>query len=440
MTSAPSGPPQVIGIAADDLTGANDSLVQFAGAGWTSRLALGGLDPQLAGSTLATVTDSRALPHDAAATVTADAVAQLLEAGADRLYVKIDSTMRGSITAQIDGALRGWQQHHGGAFAVVCPAYPAMGRTVDQGQLRVNGEPVESTAVGRDPVTPVSTSDLSTLIPGSRSIRLGDGTATEHAHRLAEAAGTDGATVVVDAVTDADLDQLAAALSELGPWAVPVGSAGLAAALAARWGSDAGLTEQPGLTGSPAERVLVVVSSLHDVSRSQAVQLISAAADDDLLVLRPALADVRTRASALAWAAAQELPVSQRTTLLLSPTDRGSAPNTLTGAEIADGLAAIAGVLLAEAILPQTAATSRQAALVLMGGDGARAVLRETAAQSVVVAGALQEGVPVGVVDGGTAHGLRVVTKAGGFGNPDSLTDIVHQLCTPSPLSPEALP
>ncbi|MBG6189984.1 uncharacterized protein YgbK (DUF1537 family) [Arthrobacter sp. CAN_A212] len=435
MTSAPSGPARVIGIAADDLTGANDSLVQFAGAGWTSRLALGGLDPQHTGSTLATVTDSRALPPAAASAVTADAVARLLVAGADRLYVKIDSTMRGSIPAQIDGALHTWRQHHAGAFAVVCPAYPAMGRTVAQGQLLVNGEPVESTSVGRDPVTPVSTSDLSTLIPGSRSIRLGNGTATEQAHRLAEASGHEGATVVVDAVTDADLDQLAAALSELGPWAVPVGSAGLAAALASRWGSDAGLSVLSRSASSPTGPVLIVVSSLHDVSRGQAERLINESADDDLLVLRPALTDVRSRASALAWAAAQERSVAQQATLLLSPTDRGNTPDALTGAEIADRLAAIAGVVLAESILPQSTA----AALVLMGGDGARAVLRETVAQSVVVAGALQEGVPVGVVDGGTAHGLRVVTKAGGFGTPDSLTDIVHQLCNLSPSS-EALP
>ncbi|GAA1117752.1 four-carbon acid sugar kinase family protein [Arthrobacter flavus] len=436
MTATPSGPPQVIGIAADDLTGANDSLVQFAGAGWTSRLALGGLDSQFTGSTLATVTDSRALPHDAAGTVTADAVAQLLVAGADRLYVKIDSTMRGSIPGQIDGALRTWRQQHAGAFAVVCPAYPAMGRTVDQGQLRVNGDPVESTSVGRDPVTPVSTSELATLIPGSRSIRLGVGTATEHAHFLGEAAGMEAGTVVVDAVTDDDLDRLAAALSELGPWAVPVGSAGLAAALASHWGADAGLASRTGSTTSAAGRVLIVVSSLHDVSRGQAERLISESTDDDLLVLRPALADVRSRAAALAWVEARELSGAQRVTLLLSPTDRGSTPDALTGAEIAEGLAAIAGVVLTDIILPQPAGT----ALVLMGGDGARAVLRETAAHSVVVAGALQEGVPVGVVDGGTAHGLRVVTKAGGFGDPDSLTDIVHHLCTPSPLSPEALP
>lgn len=425
--------PQVVGIVADDLTGANDSLVQFARAGWTSRLALGELEIRGKGSTLATVTDSRSLPDDAAATATAEAVTRLSSAGADRLYVKIDSTMRGSIPAQVDGALRSWREHHGEAFAVVCPAYPAMGRTVANGQLRVNGMPVESTSVGTDPVTPVTTSDLATLIPGGSCIQLGDGTPAEHAQRLMGASGT-GSPVIVDASTDEDLHQLAAALGELGPLAVPVGSAGLAAALAARWGADSGLPGPAASAHEPADQVLVVVSSLHDMSRSQADRLINESATSDLLVLRPLLKDVQHRTAALAWAAAQQLTAAPgTTTLLLSPVDR--ADETLTGAEIADGLAAIAGVVLQKAVLRQPDSV----ALVLMGGDGARAVLRETAAQSVVVAGALQEGVPIGVVDGGTTHGLRVVTKAGGFGTPDSLTDIVYQLCNPSPSTTEAL-
>lgn len=427
--------PQVVGIVADDLTGANDSLVQFARAGWTSRLALGELEIRGKGSTLATVTDSRSLPDDAAVTATAEAVTRLSSAGADRLYVKIDSTMRGSIPAQVDGALRAWREHHGEAFAVVCPAYPAMGRTVANGQLRVNGMPVESTSVGTDPVTPVTTSDLATLIPGGSCIQLGEGTATEHAQRLLGASGT-GGPVIVDASTDEDLYQLAAALGELGPLAVPVGSAGLAAALAARWGADSGLQGPAASAHAPADRILVVVSSLHDMSRSQADRLINESATSDLLVLRPLLKDVQHRAAALAWAAAQQLTAAPgTTTLLLSPVDRADETLTLTGAEIADGLAAIAGVVLQKAVLRQPDSV----ALVLMGGDGARAVLRETAAQSVVVAGALQEGVPIGVVDGGTTHGLRVVTKAGGFGNPDSLTDIVYQLCNPSPSTTEAL-
>lgn len=428
--------PQVVGIVADDLTGANDSLVQFARAGWTSRLALGELEIRGKGSTLATVTDSRSLPHDAAATATAEAVTRLSSAGADRLYVKIDSTMRGSIPAQVDGALRSWREHHGEAFAVVCPAYPAMGRTVANGQLRVNGMPVESTSVGTDPVTPVTTSDLGTLIPGGCCIRLGEGTPTEHAQRLLGASGTGGLTVIVDASTDEDLHRLAAALGELGPLAVPVGSAGLAAALAAQWGTDSNLPGPTASAHAPADRVLVVVSSLHDMSRSQANRLINESATSDLLVLRPLLKDVQHRTAALEWAATQQLTAAPgTTTLLLSPVDRADETLTLTGAEIAEGLAAIAGVVLQEAILRQPDSV----ALVLMGGDGARAVLRETAAQSVVVAGALQEGVPIGVVDGGTTHGLRVVTKAGGFGNPDSLTDIVYQLCNPSPSTTEAL-
>lgn len=40
-----------------------------------------------------------------------------------------------------------------------------MGRTVSDGQLLVNGTPVQDTVIGRDPVTPVSTSSLSSFSP-----------------------------------------------------------------------------------------------------------------------------------------------------------------------------------------------------------------------------------------------------------------------------------
>lgn len=406
--------------------------MQFARAGWTSRLALGGTAPQAGGSALATVTDARALPDDGARAATADTVVRLVQAGTDYLYVKVDSTMRGSIRAQIDGALSVWEQQHPGAFAVVCPAYPAMGRTIEASQLRVNGEPVESTAVGRDPVTPVTTSNLLRLLPGSVGIRLEAGTTAEHARQLAEAARSGSGAVVVDGSSDADLGLLGAALAELGPQAVPVGSAGLAGALAAYWSRSAD-PAHPGMRQvPPAGRILILVSSLHDMSRGQADRFLESAAAEDVLVLRPASENLQDRSTAASWAEhhlrREDLPP---VVLVLSTLNRSRASGSLGGAAIADGLATVIGTILHHTDI---------AALILMGGDGARAVLNATSAQSVVVSGSLQEGVPVGVIDGGSAAGVRVVTKAGGFGHPDSLIDIVNILSTPSLLPTEARP
>ena len=58
---------------------------------------------------------------------TADAVNALMNAGVDRVFLKIDSTMRGSVPGQVAGALAAWRTRHPDARAVVCPAYPRDG-------------------------------------------------------------------------------------------------------------------------------------------------------------------------------------------------------------------------------------------------------------------------------------------------------------------------
>lgn len=416
-----------LGIVADDLTGANDTLVQFAEAGFSARLSLSGPDTTntttASPAAVASVTDTRPLEFTEARFRTRGAVEQLALSGIDQLYVKIDSTMRGSIAGQVAGALDAWRRTHPDAFAVVCPAYPAMGRVVELGRLLVHGTPVEHTPAGSDPVTPVLSSSVTELLPNATlAPTLADVPEGERAPALL-AAASQNPVVVVNAVEQSDLELLAAALLEIGPRAVPVGSAGLAGALAARWAAPA--TENPPSPDAGADRTLVVVSSLHDVSREQAMMLAEALPPEELLVLRPTMDNLRTAADTEGWLKATLPPHDvPRTVLVLSPSRVGAGlkdqpGGASTGAMVASGLAWLTAALMAQEEFSN---------LVLMGGDGARAVLRECGAESVTVLGALEEGVPLGVINGGRANGIRTVTKAGGFGTPQTLVDILKTL------------
>ncbi len=435
-----------VGIAADDLTGANDSAVQFARIGWSTRLVLGDLaGPEAGGATgseevddprraVSLVTDARPMSPEDAREATASAVAALRSAGVDHLYLKIDSTMRGSIPAQVAGALQAWSRGHPGALAVVCPAYPPMGRTVEDGILHVGGVPVADTAIGTDPVTPVRTSAMADLLPGSTSV-VGDlaGLGVEAlAERIREADGATGddgsgnpvgagGVVVIDARTEHDLKVLAQAVVALGPHVVPVGSAGLAVAMAQAWGRTGDPSARPEETpGSGTGTVLVVVSSLNSVSRDQADALAAGTASEDIAVLAPGLAELTdTTSSPTAWLA-DALPAHGElppVVLLLSPVDRGATQDVAV--QVAQSLAEVAQALLER---------DRVGALVLVGGDGARAVLDRIGATSIKVAGTVQEGIPIGRIEGGPAEGLSVVTKAGGFGPPDALAEVVSAL------------
>jgi uncharacterized protein YgbK (DUF1537 family) len=403
-----------VGVVADDLTGAGDCVVQFARAGWRSHLVLGTEPPAGERRAVAVVTDARPLDDAAAARATAHAVRGLVTAGAGRLYVKIDSTMRGSVAAQVAGALTAWRAEHPAAFAVVCPSYPALGRTVRDGVLRVDGTPVARSAAGRDPVTPVRESDLTRLLPGAVRVPSGDD-AKAFAARLADA-GRDGATVVVDATEDAELEHLAAAVALLGARAVSVGSAGFAAALAPRWDADAG-RRRPGPAGDLplVERVLVVLSSLHEVSLAQADELTRAEPETRILV--PDTGTEQAGAPGSSGAPVPALGDQPRTVLVRTPEPTGTGREH--AARTADALAGLTAAV---------ATRSRPDALVLMGGDGARAVLARLGARSVRVTDAVAEGVPLGRIEGGPLDGTPVVTKAGGFGAPRTVVDVLENL------------
>jgi len=201
-------------VLADDLTGAGDTVVSFARSGWSSLLSLsGGWRHEPEEEAVAVTLDSRRDPR--AEQVTARAAGDL---DPELLYLKIDSTVRGRVAEQVRGAVAGRRRTRPGAYAVLCPAYPAMGRTVEDGHVLVHDVPVHESAAGDDPVTPVRESDLRALVPGA-ALAAGE----DLAAAIREASGrTD--VVVVDARDQADLDRLAVALAEIGPQAVPVGS------------------------------------------------------------------------------------------------------------------------------------------------------------------------------------------------------------------------
>lgn len=347
--------------------------MQFAKRGWDTFLRLraesGGAGVGESGSpgvsesgsprsVVAVTTDCRALGNEAAEELTARALTVLMDAGVERVFLKIDSTLRGSVPGQVAGALAAWRTRYPDARAVVCPAYPRMGRTVESNRLLVNGEPVERTAIGRDPVTPVHTSDMAMLLPASAHIRC------------------------VDAATDADLSAVAATIAAAGPAVIPVGSGGLAEALAATWSPGEGdRLDKSFLRTRANPRILVQVSSLNPVSHAQVARL------------KIAFPDV---------------------VVLSAPVERG------------ESAAAVAAKLARE-----FAAHARRApwdVFGMIGGDGARATLELLGASGIRIVDSLVEGIPFGVVAGGEADGVLVFTKAGGFGAEDALVRAVKRM------------
>ncbi len=414
-----------VGVVADDLTGANDAAVQFARVGWPTLVALthplGPRSADVAGVVAATP-DSRAASPSVAHERTADAVRDMISTGTGRLFVKVDSTMRGSVAAQLAGAVRAWSEQHPGAFVVLCPAYPAMGRTVTGGEVRVDGGLLEAGAPGQDPVTPVRSSVLGELVPDAVHVTSAGLTADELVRSIRRAAD-ETSVVTVDGVTQDDLRVIAEAVTRLGPLAVPAGSAGLAHSLALRWRDDADLPQIRTHPTTAARRVptLVVVTSLNRTARTQ-LRRLTQEFRARLEIIEPTLGDLLDDDRFAAWSAEQGSRDvhGHEVVLVTAPEERSGDASAaeLVAHRLADVAADLHG-------------RYDFSAVVVTGGDGARALVKRWRCTGIAVHDALREGMPHGVLVGGEVDGLPIVTKAGGFGDPDSLVLAVRHSQAP---------
>ncbi|MEW2358249.1 four-carbon acid sugar kinase family protein [Spirillospora sp. NPDC029432] len=368
-------------IVADDLTGAADSAVPFA-ARMSTAVALESAWPRA--RAVAVDTDSRYSPEDVATERVAKAVTRGIADGA-RIVKKIDSTLRGNAGPEIAAAVAA----AGGPLAVVAPAFPATGRTVAAGIVRVGGEPLPGRRYGGDVAALLAAAGLT-----ARRLDLGAVRGGDLAARFAQARADGLAAVVCDGETMADLEAVCAAAGE---GTLLVGSGGVTAALARTAGPA-----EPAAVRAPAGPALAVIGSYSGLARDQRATLVAEGWTP--VTVAPGAHD----AAAAAEAVRNGLKAGD---VVLSvdpdaPVDRDRAYATARSlAAAAAGAAGGAGILLAT------------------GGETARAVLLELGATELWPAGEPEPGVVAGRVQG---TGTLFITKAGAFGDPATLARVVR--------------
>jgi uncharacterized protein YgbK (DUF1537 family) len=424
-----------IAIIADDLTGASDSGVQFARKGLRTGVLFAvhnmAADTQSLDA-VAVDTDSRAAPAAEARERARQAALRAAEAGFAHIYKKVDSTLRGNLGPEIDGVMDAIPFD----VAVIAPAFPRLGRTTIGGGHFLNGKPVNETEIARDPKCPVREAHIPTLLAGQSRRKSGlvelealrSGMAPEAVAAL-KAAGTD--LIVFDAEAEADLERIAAEMAGSPYRILWVGSAGLADCLPGPLHLTAGAAQPPSVTAG-GHPVLLVAGSISRITRVQAEAYcrkpgVAAVELNPLLVLQDDEA-CRTEAERCRAALGEAIAAGRDAALIA-----GSAPDQVTGARergAALGLDATAVSNRIATVLGDVAAGITQrhalAGLILTGGDTAKAVCRRLGVTGLALVRELEAGVPLSLLVGGP--GLPVVTKAGAFGDDETLVRALHAL------------
>ncbi len=407
---APAGPR--LAIVADDLTGAVDSSGYFALKGFSVAVALD-LDATLNEDVVVVTTDSRA-EAPSLARERVDRAARRLRGRI--VYKKVDSTLRGNIGVEIAAAMDAL----GCRKAVVAPAFPAVGRTTVGGHLLVNGVKVSETQFANDPVSPVRESHIATLLAQTVGRAVGclglDAVESGPEALYRAVAALPQPVVVCDVKEQAHLDVIALASGLAGQRWLLVGSGGLARSLGLLLGTPRGRRRRGDvLVSGPA---LVVIGTLNKVAGAQ---LLKARETTGLLVVDLAVERLG-HPSAMAMEVervAAEAGRSLEGGKSVAVTTAFSALQPSLKEEIPP---ALAGVVM------KVMETQKPSGLFLSGGDIASGVCHSLGAAAIRVYGEVETGVPAGEIAGGRAGGMRVVTKAGGFGTNTALVKALAYL------------
>lgn len=246
----------LLGVFADDLTGATDIAGFLANGGLDVIQFIGVPDSPLPDADAAVISlKSRSIPARQAIELSLASVDCLRRAKCEQFYFKycstFDSTKDGNIGPVTDAVL----DQLGENFTVVCPSLPINKRTVRNGCLYVDGIPLSETGMRHHPLNPMTESDVCRIMEMQSTGKAGliDITTIHHGfdavHTALETLRAKGCRYsVLDAETDDDLDTIAQAVDDL-PFIT--GGSGLGGAMARRIVSK--LKRAPG----PANRVSI---------------------------------------------------------------------------------------------------------------------------------------------------------------------------------------
>lgn len=403
-----------LAVIADDLTGSCDTAAQFCRYGM--RVAMTGASAPELGldlDLLVVNSASRGLPVEEARKVAARLAKSLLTSGCRPVYKKIDSTLKGPWCQELAAVMAVVRPH----LAIVAPAFPAWGRTGRGGRLLLDGRPPPPRPARGDGAPGIDRGDLlgrlraefgsqvellrrDLLRRAPAVIEKGIRTALRKGHRV----------LLFDIESDSDLERLALAGRRLDEAVLWVGSAGLARFLPLSWGRS---PTGAGPSGPEAQGpVLLICGSLNPVNKAQLEQL-GQRGLATVITLWDEDTDSPTGMESTLKPALEALARKQSVALCLRLEQRIRSRSHLQ--RLQQALQSAAGRLLA---------TGELGATILVGGDTALKVYEQCSARGIRILGDVEPGIPWGRWIGGRLNGLPLVTKAGGFGNPDTLRDI----------------
>lgn len=395
-------------VIADDLTGANDTAVQFYKKGLTVDMvfALQQVNESNASDVLVINTDSRSLMIENAQK-RIFAIGEHLNLEQKQIYKKVDSTLRGNIGAELEACLSVSDRN----VAIFCPALPSANRIVKDGVCFVDGKPLLETEFATDPKTPVISSNVNKIIANQTNIPVVivnmDLFSESEIIQQIKNRQFNKTIFSFDAKNDDDLKKISQIIKKIDFPIIASGSSGLA-----KYVFSKSLSDLPVLfvIGSMSKKINEQVELLRsemviDFISINAERLLvdqqyqlSLIKDMSLILLNKNNLIIKTEGSSEVRGKIDEL------------CDKFSLTRVELGERIGDSLSSLVISLLNNI-------DKNISGLFLTGGDIAMKVIKKLKLSNYHIAGEIESGVPYGYFSDNDFPGIPIITKAGAFGS-----------------------
>lgn len=397
-------------IIADDFTGANDTGVQLRKRGCATEVLFPGKTISYNGS-IVIDTESRSASPEQAAEIVAQAVEQVDFSQYRYVVKKVDSTLRGNIGPEVKAVDEAFDPEQ----IIFAPALPGLGRITVDGIQRLNGVAICKTELALDPKNPVMEDNLMEILSWCYNEpiilkRLPD-------VRSASFTLGGGRIFVCDAETDQDLMRIVRAAKSSGKKTLYVGTAGIADSLMEE--------ERP---SRPAFGIAASISSVTNQQMRCCEQAGITLVKIPVHELLQGKADPRFyRDRGIEALRRGEDTILLTTTsydrLDLGLSQEAGAQKNMTLNEVGDYVRSLIGRLAGE-ILDAVPVSG----VFVTGGDTALGLLRDIQADGSEILSELMTGIPLIRIRGGRFDGMKLITKAGAFGDESAALFAMRKL------------
>ncbi|MDR0638196.1 MAG: four-carbon acid sugar kinase family protein [Spirochaetaceae bacterium] len=410
-------------ILADDLTGANDTAIQFVNRGLSALVITHPERFSLASyknyEVIAVSTNSRGMSADDAYNAVRETIRKGKTANGDFFYKKIDSVLRGNP----GGELAAVMDEIDISLAIAAPSFPANQSILAHGKL--------SSGAGVVDAVQVFSAGMNRKVESIPLEEIRRGEANTVNYIMDRHAG--GVSVfLADAVNEADLELVYRSSMRLGKPSVLAGAAAFANHIAASMENSAGKPSRPvdlvALRNNGPSLVIAgtrqgeTAAQVTTLSRILSIPIIRFKVD---WIIEDKISEAISEAfDEVVWQMRrkQDMCIIAVESMFKSAILAGDVARTETEAECG----VISGAL--GALTRKVLDAFDFSVMLCTGGDTSLGVCSSLGIAGIQPVAEIYPGIPIGKIIGGPHEGRYIITKSGRFGNNRSLLEITRYL------------